>query len=167
MPGMTYQWRGQNRLPVKAQAAGEEIEHLRKRANGPLQPAAVVDAARDEKAVLHPCFEWDDSLAAERHREDQARYLIGALVVKVAPKGVEREARAFVNVVQEDQQGYTALHVALSDAELRKQVLARAWAELKTWQERYRTYSELAEVHAAIDAGAPKQNRRGGRRSAA
>nr|WP_321985325.1 hypothetical protein [uncultured Lichenicoccus sp.] len=151
MHGMTYQWRQGARFSVDPQYAGEEIETLRKRANGQLTPAQVVDAARNEASVLHPAFEWDDSIAAERHREDQARYLVGALVVKVAPKGVQREVRAFVSVQQAETTGYTSLGAAMSDAELRRQVLARAWQELQAWRARYAAYSELAEIHAVID----------------
>ena len=157
MNGMVYQWRSGTRLPVDAQLAGETIERLRQKANGQLTPTQVVDASRADKAPLHPCFEWDDNVAAERFREDQARGLIGALVVTVRPKGVEREVRAFVSVQRKsEERGYTALHAALSDAELRRQVVSQAWDELRRWRAKYEAYSELAAVFAAIDAGQPK-----------
>jgi hypothetical protein len=154
MPGTVYQWRSGARIPVEAQAAGEEIEHLRKKANGALTPAFVVDAARDVRHTLHPAFEWNDSEAAERYREEQARHLIGALVVTVKPAGVTRQVRAFVSVHQNEQQGYTSLPVAMSDAELRQQVIERALRELEQWRERYQGYVELADVFAAIETAA-------------
>lgn len=40
------------------------LEDLRRR-DGLLQPAAVVEDARDESSPLHPLFEWDDRKAAE------------------------------------------------------------------------------------------------------
>ena len=152
MPGMVYKWRSGTRLPVDAQAAGDTIEALRVRAGGQLSPAQVVDAARSEGSPLHPAFEWDDTVAAARHREDHARHLIGALVVVVSPAGAEREMRAFVSVTQDHGTGYTALQTAMSDSELRQQVVARAWRELLQWRERYEEYAELAAAHDAIDA---------------
>jgi hypothetical protein len=157
MPPMIYQWRSGTRLSIDAQRAGETIELLRTKVNGHLTPAHIVDAARSKRSILHTAFEWDDAIAAEAHREDQARYLIGALVVTVRPKGTEREVRAFVSVSKNDQQGYTALHTALSDADLRKQVVAKAWAELHAWKERHESYFELAEVFAAIEANDPSR----------
>lgn len=150
MPSMVYQWRSGSRLSIDAQMAGEEIEHLRKKANGQLSPATVVDAARNEKHILHPAFEWDDGVAAERFREDQARGLIGALVVTIKPNGMAKTVRAFVNVQQHDTQGYTSLAAALSDTDLRQQVVARALEELRLWEERYRDYVELAAYFEAI-----------------
>ena len=152
MPGMVYKWRSGARLPVDAQVAGEAIEALRVRAGGQLSPAQVVDAARSEGSPLHPAFEWDNTVAAARHREDQARHLIGALVVVVTPAGEPREMRAFVSVTQNHVTGYTALQTAMSDRKLRQQVVERALRELAQWRERYEGYVELAAVHDAIGA---------------
>jgi hypothetical protein len=38
-----------------------------------LTPAVVVEESRDEAALLHPMFEWDDASAAERYRQGMAR----------------------------------------------------------------------------------------------
>lgn len=157
MPNMVYQWRNGTRLGINAQQAGEAIDLLTRKANGALTPAAVVNAARNEESVLHSAFEWDDAVAAEAHREDQARYLIGSLVVTVRPANTPREVRAFVNVVCDNEQGYVPLHTAMSDVDLRAQVVRRAWSELQAWRERYAGYSELASVHAAIDADCQKR----------
>jgi hypothetical protein len=43
---------------------------------GLLQPFDVVEAARDPGSPLHDSFEWNDSVAAERYRLEQARRLI-------------------------------------------------------------------------------------------
>ena len=152
MPGMVYKWRSGTRLPVDAQVAGDAIEALRVRAGGQISPAQVVDAARSERSPLHPAFEWDNTVAATRHREDQARHLIGALVVVVSPAGEPREMRAFVSITQDRGTGYTALQTAMSDSDLRQQVVARALRELLQWTERYEGYVELAAVHDAIGA---------------
>jgi hypothetical protein len=54
MAGVAYKWREGARMAVDAQMAGEHIEHLRKKANGQLIPAQVVDDARSPTALLTP-----------------------------------------------------------------------------------------------------------------
>jgi hypothetical protein len=63
------------RFGIDAQEAGEELERIKQR-DGTIVPAAVVDEARPEDAVLHPVFNWNDPDAAEKYREIQARQLI-------------------------------------------------------------------------------------------
>lgn len=65
---------------ITAQIAGEELARIEQQ-HGELKPPTVVDEARPEDALLHPAFEWDDFVAAELHRQDQARHLIRAVQV--------------------------------------------------------------------------------------
>lgn len=150
-----YSWKPKTSVPVDAQAAGERLEEIRVRHNGRLTPTAVVDDARPQDAVLHPAFEWNDKVAAERFREDQARYMLRSIVI-VRPAAPEQEPtrpiRAFVSVTRDEDRSYTSIDHAMSDAELREQVVERAWRELLEWKARYQEYRELAEVCAAIDA---------------
>ena len=46
-------------------------------------PEQIVDFARDENTELHKCFQWDDSIAAESWRKQQARQIVQSLVVVV------------------------------------------------------------------------------------
>lgn len=63
------------RFGIDAQEAGEELERIKQR-DRTIVPEVVVDEARPEDAVLHPAFEWDDPVAAERYRVIQAQQLI-------------------------------------------------------------------------------------------
>jgi hypothetical protein len=65
---------------IDAQTAGTELARIDQQ-NGGLKAPDVVDEARPVDALLHPAFEWDDQVAAEMHRQDQARYLIRAIQV--------------------------------------------------------------------------------------
>lgn len=151
MSDVAYQWRPGTRLTIDDQAAGDTIEALRQRSGGQITPAQVVAAARSKRSVLHDAFEWDDTADAASYREQQARHLIGALVIIETPAGKPRGMRAFVSITREQGPGYTALGVAMSDAELRAQVVAGALRELQQWRERYEGYVELAAVHEAIE----------------
>ena len=63
------------RFGIDPQEAGEELERIKQR-DGTIVPAAVVDEARPDDAILHPAFEWQDPVAAEQYRLIQARTLI-------------------------------------------------------------------------------------------
>jgi len=150
--GMAYKWREGFRPSVNAQAAGEEIERVRQQSGGAFTPHCIVDVARDDQNPLHPAFEWNDAVAADHYRVVQARHLIGALVTVVRPQEIKREIRCFVSARDSDNDPlYTSLDVAMSDANLRAQVVQRARDELSGWQARYAGYSELANVMMAIE----------------
>jgi hypothetical protein len=148
---MIYKWKTE--FPangVDAQVAGERLEKLRKK-NG-LTPKTVVDDARPKESPLHACFEWNDSVAAEKYREDQARVIMRNITVQVEDNaGANREVRAFVNVAIDEGREYTSISNAMSDADLRKQVLDSALHEIDGWRKKYRDLQELAEVLSAAD----------------
>lgn len=152
MTKVIYGWRSGSRISIDAQKAGKELERIKRTQNGLLEPENIVDAARDANNVLHPHFEWDDSVAAEAFRADQARDLVRSLTVDISRSNLEeKHVRAFVNVVTGDQQGYVSTFTALSSEDLRKQVLQRAFAELEAWRARHAELSELARIFAAMD----------------
>ena len=151
---VTYAWRPGSRISLDAQKAGRELENIRKQEGGELTPAAVVERARSGNSALHAHFEWDDQKAAEQHRLGQAGELIRSITVDVTRSNVEepKRIRAFVNVTTEGRQHYTSTFHALSDAELRAQVIAKAWADLEAWRQRHAELTEFGRIFAAMDA---------------
>ena len=149
---MQYAWKPGFRVGgLDAQVVGERLDAIRER-DGGITAEAVVDDARPVDSPLHPAFEWDDSVAAEKYRLDQARYLIRAVVIQRPDVEEPRPVRAFVVVKESDgNEVYTSTIKALSDEELRRQVLERALRELDAWRRRYEDLAELAEVLAAAD----------------
>ncbi len=147
-----YRWKRQVAAGLDAQAVGDHLEQIRHKRKGILTPQAVVKDAKRKRSPLHSCFEWDDTDAAVKYREDQARYLLRNVVV-VFDGGTENQktARAFVTIVTDDTLHYTSLVYAMSQEELRQQIVQRAWKELGEWRERYDEYDELAAVFTAMD----------------
>ena len=91
-----YEYKIGMKLPVSAQVAGEVCEELEQR-NG-LTPHNLVEVSRPKDAPTHDLFEWDDTVAAEKYREVQARQVI-RLIVKVPEKSKSGEpTRAFVSL---------------------------------------------------------------------
>ena len=73
---------------VTADEAGDELARIYVE-KGELTAPLVVDESRPEEAPLHPAFEWDDAVAAERHREHQARNIIRSVKVITQDKPSE------------------------------------------------------------------------------
>jgi hypothetical protein len=141
-------------IPVPAQVAGERLEKIRQDNGGKLEPEMVVDDSRPQEAPLHKAFEWDDAKAGELYRVDQAKQIIRHVVIQnVTEEGTAptKPVRAFVSVQRDGERSYTSMAHAMSDADLRKQVLERAMSELQNWRSRYKDLQELAQVYAAID----------------
>jgi hypothetical protein len=148
--GMIYEWKADSRYPIGAQIAAERLQTIRAK-TGELTPRNVVDDAANPKSPLHLCFEWNDEKAAEAHRLWQARKLIGAIVVaEFDDQPLQRETRAFVHVTS-DQPQYLPIEVAMTQPDVRQQVLSKALNEIKMWRARYSAYQEFANIVAAID----------------
>ncbi len=139
---------------VKAQDVGERLHKLEK-IDGGLTPSMIVEDARPKKSFMHPMFEWDDNKAAEKWREDQAQHVIRHIVT--IAKDDMPEVRTYVSIIAPDNSVidrnriYLSSKVAMADKQTRKQILQEAWAGLLAWKERYKGYSELSALCAAID----------------
>lgn len=157
--GTRYAWRPGSRVSIDADKAGRELAGI-ERKEGELTPANVLERARSANSSLHDHFEWDDSRAAEQHRLSQAGELIRSITIDVSRSNVEpaKPTRAFVSVERQGERSYVGVQTAMSDTELRKQVLERAWNELRSFRERYADLKELAGVFAAIDRGHTTKN---------
>ena len=153
--GMVYQWKAGTQHKLDAQIAGEELERIRVRQNGRLDPKDVVEASRPASAPLHDSFEWDDAKAGAAWRENQAGAIIRHIAVVLEKSDTtEVPIRAFVSVKRDEDRSYTSVQHALSDEVLRAQVVAQAWAELEAWRKRYAELVELANIFAVIEARA-------------
>lgn len=142
-----YKWKTPGFYKIPAQAAGEELERI-KTANGELTANGIVDASRPEAAILHSLFNWNDTEAAEKWREQQARNMTDNLVT-VCVIGSTREqvpVRAFVHL----QNDYKPISVVTSSEELTDQMLRNAMRELKAFEFKYKTLTQLTKVMEAI-----------------
>lgn len=136
---------------VPASVAGRELERLNRAAGGGMvTPAAVVDAARPERAPLHPAFTWDDAAAAELYRQEEARHLIRS--VRIESEDGDGPAVRYVNVeVKGVGSGYVTTVKAMGEDDLRRQVVSDAISFLRGAQKRYQSLTELARVFGAMD----------------
>jgi len=146
-----YKFRKGSRIRgATAQVVGDELETIKETA-GILTAGLVVNAARDPDHRLHSCFEWDDSVAAEEFRKTQARHLINCLITVSREETGVQEYRQYIQITREKTRSYVSTVEALSDAEIRQQVLKKAMKEANNWQDRYAHYQELSSIFKAIE----------------
>ena len=97
---------------VEMQNIVDVLEKLRER-DGGIFTKSVVNEARDSASVIHSVFEWNDSIAAELHRETEARNLIRNVQITVESKPV----RVYHNITVE-KQVYEKREVIINDETL-------------------------------------------------
>ena len=145
---MRYVW---NRArSVSAQDVGETIEAVAERYGGVCPTWALVDEARPADHQLHRMFEWDDLLAAEAYRRDQARHFVRDLRVVVEHDSGVEHVQAYVHVVRLEPagpiEGYRLTSLVIESPDEYRQVLDEALDGLRAWQRRYRHLRDLSEV---------------------
>lgn len=156
--GNSYAFKHASQLALDAQECGERIELIQNK-HGKITPQLVLDDARKKASPLHDGFEWDDTVAAEQHRLNQARFILRQIVIVSEPEDEEAEPtsiRAFVSVSTEDEgKVYMPLTDAMENPESRQQIVSKAYNELQAWSDRYKALSEFGVVRKAIAKVAP------------
>lgn len=149
-----YAWRPGSRVNLDPEKAGNEMEAVRRENGGALTPDALLSRARSANAATHAYFEWDDTVAAHHHRLTQAGELIRSITIDVQTSNIEppKPIRAFISVERNGERSYTSTIHALSDADLRRQVIAKAWADLEAWRQRHADLTEFGRIFAAMDS---------------
>lgn len=145
-------WKAGARFSIPATVAYRELERIKKANGREALPCDVVNAARNKNSPLHRCFVWDDSIAAEKWREQQARIIIHSVhVVYKTSAGEEKERIAYIHVRKADgSAGYLTAAEVVSDADLYKQALEEAVAVLNGWRMRYAHLKELQHIFDEI-----------------
>ena len=140
-------------MPSRSHEREQALEAIRVANEGILRAQDVVDAARAEESPLHDWFEWDDSVAAENHRRQQARELI-RVYVKVEKRDTP-ETRAYVSLESDRRSpggGYRSVSDVFTNPERRAELLTQALREASLWRTKYKALEELAGVFDAIEA---------------
>ena len=139
---MQAEWKIKGIYKADAQKVADEI------GEGKVTPQGVLEKARDENSELHKCFEWDDNVAAEKYRLQQARQIIINLVY--APKTKEEEPVRCFQITTERCTYQPTKQFLVQENEYQS-LLARAKSELESFKRRYATLTELESVFEAIE----------------
>ena len=142
-----YKWKEGAGVHTPAQVAGEVCASLEEA--GMLTPSNLVDVSRPEDAPLHREFEWDDSVAAEKFREQQARVIIGHLAI-VVDEETKHPVRAFVQI-EENNSNYEDIHVVVKTEDKYEKLLKMAKRDMMIFKNKYSMLQELSGVFKAME----------------
>lgn len=136
---------------LTADKAMAELERIREK-RGELKPEYVVEESKDEQAVLHKCFQWDDTIAAQMWRKEQARQLIKNITVTIVNENVSATVRAVVNVATTNGDGrsYVPLAQAILDDTAYADLLAQAKSEMEAFIAKYSQLTELNSIKKSM-----------------
>lgn len=146
----------------------EELIIIQSMNDGLIDPIKVVDYARNPDTSLHKKFQWDDTLAAEQYRIDQARHIIRmelvvvhqdirgkAYILSDVTEEKGKTVRAFVSLEDdrqsEDARGYRSVMEVLSHEDLRVKLLEQAKNDMNIFRRKYSVLTELVRVFEAMD----------------
>lgn len=138
---------------VNAQLVAEEIMSIDSGING-ITKQQIVDKARDEDTELHKCFEWNDSVAAERYRLVQAGSVLHHIVIKRIEEQIEQnmpEIRFFHKTDLKPDSGYKPISYIVKNNDEYYKMLQMAYAELHAFKQKYKNLQELDYILKLID----------------
>ena len=112
-----------------------------------MTPEKLVEVSKPKDAPLHQEFEWNNTIAAQKYREEQASCLIRHLIiVRVDIEEIKPyKDRAFVHTGNKEQ-GYVPLKDALNNETWRENLLKTAYRDMQTFVAKYHRLEELTEV---------------------
>ena len=139
---MGVTWRIQGYYKADAQKVAEEIGF------GKFTPMEVLEKAKDETTELHKCFEWNDSIAAEKYRLEQAKNIIRMLVYE---KETKEQATVRYYAKTETKHVYQPTKQFLVQEDEYQGLLRRALAELEAFKNKYHTLTELENIFEAME----------------
>lgn len=131
----------------------EEINRLAKANGGKITPAQLVAIAADPNNPLHEYFEWDDSAAANKYREVQARILLRSVRVDYIVNNRKISIPKYVRDPELDSmsQGYVETARIRNDADLTRDILITEFKRIGTALTRARKLAEYFDLTAEID----------------
>lgn len=110
-------------------------------ASNEITPRALWEAARNDEHPLHDEFEWDDALAADAYRDEQARRLLRLRVTFVHEDRVIN-APICVRTPERQEASYTRTTKIASDREQAYRVLVEEIDRASRALERARTVAD-------------------------
>jgi hypothetical protein len=152
---MKYAYRDHRGYPgLDPDRLAGELIRIRER-NGVLTPEATVKEAKSPKSILHPHFEWDDSIAAEEFRKNQAREMIRSIYI-VIEENPDWQVPANINIQGSGERGYYPAADVMGSPEMRAEALRRVWESLSRLRRLYSHLEQFASIWAAVDEAEKK-----------
>ena len=157
MPAFEYKYRINGLQKVSAEVTGAVCKDLIDK-EGAVTPQRLVEVSKPKDAPLHDEFEWNNTIAAQKYREEQARQIIKNIVIievkeeEAQPKAVKcwvNSDRAFVPT-DEGAHRYVTINAALNDTSWRDNLLKAARRDMLSFIAKYKRLTELGKIISDI-----------------
>lgn len=137
---------------IEAEKVVSVVAKVQKKNNGICNATDLVEASRSKSSPTHKMFEWDDSIAGPKYREEQARLILRTVRVEyLSGDGEKKEVRAFSRVARDDKgNGFAKTIDAMEDPDDRDYILNQSLAGLRAWRRRWNELNDVAAVAKAV-----------------
>lgn len=140
-----YQWKMASIFKdIDVDLAVKEFEKIEQK-YGALTPANIVESAKSRKSILHPAFEWDDTIAAEKFRLQQARIIINNVEVIIVSDSGTTEIAVF-EMVNVEESGRQYKHIQTLTFNEIEQVKNNTLAALTQLSNKLKVYKQFNKV---------------------
>lgn len=141
---MVYEWKPKSMIKANANVAGKMCEQLENTVG--LTPENLLNANRAENSPLHDEFEWNDSIAAEKYRINQAGHIIRCLCVKIETVNNRNPepVRAFFKL--DTAENYESTTTIVKNISKYDELMIQARKELEAYLKKYSQIAELEPV---------------------
>lgn len=151
-----YSWKSMGFDNVDPQLVGEELEIIER--NGELTHLHVLEYAKRHKdSELYKCFEWDDSVAGEMYRREQASRVVSHIAYTVVDENTEEKSykqKVYVSLQNENKQRvFKHISKVLQDDDDYEQLLQKCRDQLsrvKKDYERLLNREDLKELFFSV-----------------
>ena len=143
---MIVEWKVKGFFKADAEKVYSEITAL----GETFSPETVIEAAKDKNSELHKCFTWNNTKAANNWRKHEARVVMSNLVVVTETTDNEPVAVRLISSTSVRNEYKPTVMLIESETEY-ADLLARAIRELKAFQKKYETVTELREIFGLIN----------------
>lgn len=130
------------------QRIGEALADIKAKAKGKCNSKTVLDAARDKKNYLNRFFEWSDSIAAEKYRQEQAREIVTCIdIIEPATKNEKaRRLPAFINLAEKGGRNIYPVQDVLDSDALQSIALLQAERDLEAYEKRLMVFADICDA---------------------
>lgn len=128
-----------------------ELDRLVAKHGGTVTPEQVVRFAKNPKTALHSYFEWDDKVAGEKYRLEQAeQYLrVVATVIQVPGSGETVRVRAFLSLPSDRGTGtYRPIGDVMADPAREAECMEMLRREIVSLERRYKHFERARKALA-------------------
>lgn len=134
---------------IDIELAVQEMERI-ETLYGSLTPQNILDASRPKNALFHSLFQWDDTLAAEHYRLQQARTILNNIEVTVVSDGQPKQIAVYEVIKQPSTAGaYKSINaMTIDDIDF---IRMRTLKELNILKDKLSVYKEFSKVSSSLN----------------